>query len=86
MIREGQSIYDICIQNFGTLESIFDFLTPNNLNFSSKLQSGIELTIDNEKKGTKRVKDYFIINGIFVNNQQITGGAFSQSFGTDFNI
>ncbi len=85
MIRSGQSIIDVCLQNFGTVENLFDLLSDNKLNLDSKLKSGQEIQINTIKKGNETIKRTFQLNGIFVTNSQIQAGAFSNDFGSDFN-
>ena len=55
----NQDIYDICVQEYGTLEFLGKLIDENNLNFSAIIQQGQELTIDNGTNGNADVKDFF---------------------------
>lgn len=59
MIKEGQNIFDICLEKFGGLEHVFEVINPNKLKFNYNLQGGQELNIDNFGKGNKPIKDYY---------------------------
>ena len=60
VVSEGQDIFDVVIQKFGTLENVFDFLTDNpTLDINSPLASGDRLQINNTNKGLVRQKQWF---------------------------
>ena len=59
IVRSNQDIYDICIQEYGTLEFLGKLISDNKLNFSAIIQQGQELIIDNSKNGNADVKDFF---------------------------
>lgn len=96
--QEGQSIYDICIQEFGDIEQLFILLEDNNLSISSKLQAGQELLINNSGIGNKDIKDYIYLQEIKLNNGQneqqpdgyggyvppILGGDYSDDYTNDY--
>ena len=67
-IKEGQSIFDITLQYFGTLEKIFDLLDSNNLNINSYLNSSQKLNISNFRKGNEEIKDYIKAGNYSINN------------------
>jgi hypothetical protein len=44
-VYEGQSIYDVAVQQYGSVEALFYLLADNNLNLDSNLKSGAELEV-----------------------------------------
>jgi hypothetical protein len=44
-VYEGQSIYDIAVQEYGSVEGLFYLLADNNLTLDSNLKSGAELVV-----------------------------------------
>ena len=91
-ISYGQNIFDVAIQELGTLELLFDeILIPNKISVNSKLNSGQEIILSNYGKGDESVKDYFRINNIQLNNGQdiqlppVIGGAYSSAYGAAYN-
>ena len=59
IVRSNQDIYDICVQEYGTLEFLGKLIDDNNLNFSALIEQGQELLIDNATNGNADVKDFF---------------------------
>lgn len=72
IVADGQSIFDICLQEFGQMDDLFTLLTDNNLSLNSKLASGVELEINNTGAGNENVKSYFKLNEISINTNQTT--------------
>lgn len=69
MVKDGQNIFDYCLQVYGKIDNIIDdLLNNNNLTFSSELKGGQELTI-NENKGNEDIKNYIKINKFEINNR-----------------
>lgn len=58
-VRSNQDIYDICVQEYGTLEFLGKLIEDNNLNMSALIVQGQDLMIDNELNGNADVKDFF---------------------------
>lgn len=59
IVRADQDIFDICIQEFGSLEQISILISDNNLNFNGDVVQGQELIINNEDVGNEDVKDFY---------------------------
>ena len=92
LAKEGQDIIDVTIQNFGDLESgLFELLGSNpELNLNSNLSSGLKLTLNNEKIGLIKEKQYFkqrifVINNADESQLQTAIGEFGVGFNNDFN-
>jgi hypothetical protein len=66
--QEGQSVFDACMQGYGSLEYLFMFLKDNNLTVNSALGAGQELIID-DTIGNIKIKEYIITNNIVLNNR-----------------
>lgn len=62
-VLEGQSIYDVVIQEFGTMDKMGDFLKDNSLDYNSKLSGGMKLIVNKEGEGDERVKKDLIKEG-----------------------
>lgn len=69
-VLEGQNIFDICIQEFGTLEELFVLLIDNDLSVNTKLISGQQLTVNKVNIGNENVKDFVVLGDITMNNAQ----------------
>ena len=59
IVRADQDIYDICIQEFGSLEQQQLIINDNNLNFNGDIVQGQELIINNIDVGNEDVKDFY---------------------------
>lgn len=70
VVIEGQSIYDITIERYGTLEEIFEIIKTNGFTFNTLLNSGQKLNISNFGLGDEEIKDYYKRNNIKPNNDQ----------------
>jgi len=66
--KEGQTVYDVCMQGYGDLEYLFKFLKDNGLTVNSDLGAGQELIID-ETIGNIKIKEFIITNNIVLNNR-----------------
>lgn len=74
-VKDGQNIFDICLQEFGDLELIWsEIVIPNKLTINSNLEAGLELNLNTFNKGNQRIKEYYKVNNISVNNQTIDEG------------
>jgi hypothetical protein len=91
IISEGQTAIDVSIQYFGDIETgLFQILTANNYSINETLNSGVELTINNEQPGdAKSVQFFKNRNFTIINAEQpetiISGGDFNNDFSNDFN-
>lgn len=68
--QSGQSILDVCLQEYGTLEQLNKLLKDNGLNFNSKLTEGQDIVIDNANVGDEDIKNMKQLQGITFNNGQ----------------
>lgn len=90
-IREGQDIFDVTIQKFGTLENLFDFLKENDdITINSSLSSGQKVIINNTDKGLLNEKEFFSSRRFVVTNADAdaiaeTVGDYNNDFNNDFN-
>jgi hypothetical protein len=91
IISEGQTAIDVSIQHFGDIETgLFQVLTDNNISLNETLNSGVQLTINNEQPGDAKSVQYFKNrNFTIINAEQseliISGGDFNNDFSNDFN-
>lgn len=69
-VLEGQSLFDVTTQEFGTLEDLFVLLNDNSLSVNSKLISGQDLTVNKVNVGDEDVKKFVVLKNITMNNAQ----------------
>jgi len=71
-IKQNQNVFDLTLQEFGTLENMFsDVLIPNKLDLNRTLKSGQELNIDAREKGNMTVKEEIQEQGLIFTNNEI---------------
>ncbi len=75
IVKEGQSILDVTLQAFGTLEDMFTTLIKDNssLTVTGKLPTGQDLVVNNTGVGDDEVKNFVTLQGITFSNDQGTG-------------
>lgn len=69
-VKEGQSIFDITLERFGTIEEIFEIIDTNGFTFNTLLNSGQLLNVSNYQKGDEDIKDFYKRDNIRPNNDQ----------------
>jgi len=91
LAKDGQNLYDICIQTFGTMEELFTIIVDNpGFNVNTKLKASQEIIINNENVGNDEIKAFYLTNNIIPSNDQGTGnppqeaGDFNFDFSNDF--
>ena len=89
-VLEGQNIFDIIVQEFGTLEQSFVLINDNDLSVNTKLISGQELTVNKVNVGDENVKDFVVLKNITMNNFQgqkvppLLSGDYSNDYSNDY--
>lgn len=89
-VLEGQSVFDIQTQEFGSLEDLFVLLNDNDLSVNAKLISGQELTVNKDNIGDEDVKKFVVLKNITMNNFQgqkvppLLSGDYSQDYNNDY--
>ncbi len=84
--QTGQSIYDVCLQTYGTLNLLFKLLVDNKISVSNTHNlSGVVFIFDDEL-----VKDYSVFNHNVTENIHYAtankvGKSFDKSFDLSFN-
>lgn len=66
--NDGMNVFDACLQGYGDLERLFDFIQDNDLTVNSLLGSGQDLIID-ETKGKIDIKEFISVNNLILNNR-----------------
>lgn len=90
-VREGQNIFDITTESFGTLEELFVLLNDNDLSVNAKLISGQDLVINKINLGDENIKNFVVLQNITMNNDQgekeppLLGGDWNNDWSNDFN-
>ena len=80
-VQEGQNVFDICMQEFGDLELIWDeIIVPNKLTINSNLGGDLDLSINNVGKGNETIKDFFSVNNIILNNRSLENEFVTETF------
>lgn len=89
-VLEGQNIFDIGVQEFGTLEDLFILLNDNDLSVNTKLISGQQLTVNKVNIGDENVKDFVVLGNITMNNAQgekvppLLSGDYNNDYNNDY--
>ncbi len=90
IILEGQNVFDIVSQEFGTLEQLFTLLNDNNLAVNTKLISGQELVVNKINVGDENVKNFVTLQNITMNNDQgekvppLLSGDYNSDYNNDY--
>lgn len=86
----GQNIYDIALQEFGTLEQLFTLLVDNGLSVNSKLISGQQITVNKTNVGDENIKSFVVLKNITMNNDQgekvppLLAGDYNNDYNNDY--
>ena len=89
-VLKNQSIFDIVVQEFGTLEELFSFLIDNDFSVNTKLVSAQDVIINKVNIGDEDIKNFITLQNITMNNDQgdktppLLSGDFSNDFSNDF--
>jgi hypothetical protein len=68
VLQNKQNLFDVSLQNFGTLDNIVKLSNDNSLSISDQLTAGTELVIDNEGFGEEEIKAEIADKSISYNN------------------
>lgn len=71
IIRANQDIYDVCIQEYGSLEFLNTLIIQNSLNFNGEISQGQTLQIDETIISNQDIKDFFELKDKFPQNNYI---------------
>ena len=92
IVKSGQSILDVTLAAFGTLENMFTTLIKDNpsLTVTGKLPVGQDLVVNNVGVGDDEVKNFVTLQSIIFSNDQGTGnppqvdGDMNNDYANDF--
>ena len=90
IVQEGQNLFDVTTEQFGTLEELFTLLIDNDLPVNTRLISGQELVINKIDVGDEDVKNFVVLKNITMNNAQglklppLVGGDYNNDYGNDY--
>lgn len=69
IVQEGQNLYDVVLQNYGTLEEIFTIFVANpSIDINTDLVALQELKIDDTITGDTDIKGQYIRTAYVTNN------------------
>ena len=88
-VRNGQSVLDVIIQYYGSLDNTAEFLNLNpEISLTSKLSNGQILIVEPEGLGDENVKGFYTRNNVVTNNdvEAESTGDFNSDFNNDFAI
>lgn len=89
-VLAGQNIFDIGVQEFGTLEDLFTLLIDNDLSVNAKLISGQDLVVNKINIGDEDVKNFVVLQNITMNNDQgekvppLLAGDYNNDYNNDY--
>lgn len=83
-IQSGQNIFDLSLQLFGSIENIYDVISPNDLEDAATLPvPGMDITYEPSGIGNELIKKEVKTKRLsFANGQD--AGSFNDSFNPDF--
>lgn len=92
-VREGQSMLDLAVQEFGTIDNIFDIIdaAPElNLSLTSELVAGTQIELVTENVGDESIKDFYRRGVLITNNAapqegEALGGDYNNDYNNDYN-
>ena len=85
-VQAGQSLWDISLQELGSIEGIFDVADANNINdITGDLITGSLLTIDDSKIINQEIVDYYKNKEIQPSSNVASCMYFNDDFTEDFN-
>lgn len=71
-VKNNQTVFDVALQEFGNLESLFtEVLVPNNLALDKELKPDQEVNIDTVDKGSPLIKKEIRKEGLVFTNTEI---------------
>lgn len=69
IVQEGQSLYDVALQKYGTLDELFTIFVDNpTIDINTDLQALTELLIDDTIVGDEEIKGHYIRTTFITNN------------------
>ena len=72
IVSDGQNMFDIALQCYGTAESVMQLCLDNDLILGQKLETGQILSIDEAKVQNQDTVDYFKSIEKVVNTSQVS--------------
>lgn len=83
-IQEGQNIFDLSLQLFGSVENIYDIISRNELSDAATLPvENTDIVYDATGKGNELLKKEISTKRIEYANGQ-SAGSYNENFNTDF--
>lgn len=68
-VAEGQSVYDVALMKYGTLNELFQLFVDNpTININSDLTAGTVLLIDDTIVGEENIKSKYLLSNFVTNN------------------
>ena len=89
-VLDGQNLFDVVTQEFGSLEDLFVLLNDINLSINDRLISGQDLVINNAGAGNEDVKKFVTLKNITMNNFQgekvppLLSGDYNSDYNNDY--
>ena len=90
IVQDGQNIFDVTTEQFGTLEELFVLLIDNDLPVNTRIESGQELVINKVNVGDEDVKNFVVLKNITMNNFQglkvppLLAGDYNNDYNNDY--
>jgi hypothetical protein len=74
MIIDGQNVFDVTMQNFGTLNNTIEFLVENNYTLNQNLIPGDDVVLNTTNKGDENVKKLITLDNLRLMNEAVIIG------------
>lgn len=71
-VKNNQNVFDLALQEFGTLEELFTgVLVPNNIELDKELKPGQEVNLNTVGLGNETIKNAIKEQGLVFTNEEI---------------
>ena len=68
VVAEGQTIYDICLLHYGSLDDLLDLVEHNGLDINQSLTPGQKVHIPSTIEVRRSVKEVFVAKQLDINS------------------
>lgn len=82
----GQTLWDVSLQLFGSLEYAWELAVSNNLSVDAAIPTGTVIMYDDAGKGDRAVKNEICLKELSFVKGAVSGGDYSDDYNNDYNV
>lgn len=90
IVREGQTIWDLALEQYGSVDGVFNIISdnPDVGSVDHIFQNGDEIDVDDTAATDQNTKDFYASRLVVPvsGEEDAPGGDFNDDFNDDFNI